>query len=126
LLVSTLLELLGDHVEVTDGLGYGALVFGLHQLLCLHVGEGPSRPDDRLAVASTDDVGLLVDLPDGREGQPIDIGPQRAEILSQQFWQHVCPSVDQIDSGAPVSGLHVQGRVRAHVVAHISNMHADL
>lgn len=63
-----MLEFLGDLVEVSDGLGDGALVLRVYQLLSLSVGEGSSGSDDGLAVLGVDDVGLVVDLPNGREG----------------------------------------------------------
>lgn len=126
LLIPPLFELPGDTVQVSDGLSNWPLVSGVHQLLGLHVGEGPSRPDDGLAAFGADDVGFPVDLPNGREGQSVDVGSEGAQVLGQQLGQHVSSTVDQVHRSASVPGLEVQGSVRLDVVTHVSNVHSDL
>ena len=70
------------------------------------------------------DVGLVVNLEDYAEGQFLLVGTQRADVVAEFLGQHGDGAVDEVDRGATVQGLAVDGRAFLHVVRHVSDMHA--
>ena len=46
-------------------------------------------------------LSILSHLPDGREGQPLNIGPQTAYVLCQGLGQHVYTALYQVTRCGP-------------------------
>mmetsp|Transcript_64041 Transcript_64041/g.141108 ORF Transcript_64041/g.141108 Transcript_64041/m.141108 type:complete len:308 (+) Transcript_64041:890-1813(+) len=117
-------DYLRQAVQVPDCSCELALVGGIvHAILCLRIREGFARLDDRLAEARTHDLRLLCHLPEYSEGEPLDAPTERADVRRQETGEHVGTSLDEIDRGAPLSGLLVDCRVRTNEVCDICDVH---
>ena len=126
ILVSFFFQFFCYRIEISDRFCNIALVIRVFELLSLHVCKSPSGTDDSLRIFRTDNIGISVYLPYNRKRKTINIRAQRAQVLCQQFWQHVCSPVHQIYSRASVSGLHVKCRVRSNIIADVGNVNTNL
>ena len=98
----------------------------LDDLLRLLVVEAIVGVDDGAAEPLPDDLGLVVHLEDGAEGEFVFLRPEGAQIVGQFLGQHRDGAVHQIDRGAAGEGFLVDRGARRHVVRHVGDVDADL
>ena len=59
-------------------------------------------------------------------GQPVLVGPERAEVVAQALGQHGQHAVDQVDRAGALTCLHVHGRVPWEIVRDVGDVHRHL
>ena len=79
-----------------------AIRLGVNLLLCIGVREGGARSDHRLADGRLEQVCVLVDRPQHREGEAILVCVERRDVLSEHLWHHVDALVDEVEGRAPL------------------------
>ncbi len=121
-----LAEARGEGVEGHDGVGDGSAVAcaGVDDGLRFLVGHAAVAADDGLAHPAFEDFGFGVHLHDDAEAELLLVLAQRADIVAEFFGQHGDGAVDEVDAGAAVVGLAVDGAAGLYIVRHIGDVHA--
>ena len=94
-------------------------------LLRLGIGEPAVGVDHRPSEPFVEYLQPFVDREYRRETEARLVRAQRAELVRQPLGQHRDGAVYQVDRRAAFDGLVVDHRMRAHVVRHVGDMHAD-
>ena len=81
--------------------------------------------DQAAAVALADAAALGVVAEDGREGGPVLVGHQAAQVVGQPLRQHGQHPVGQVGARAAVVGLPVDGRTDGHIVTDVGDGHVQ-
>ena len=95
---------------------------GLH----LAVVQAVAAAHHRLGEAPAEDVALAVHLRQHRQGEPVAVRAQRAQVRRQRLGQHRHRPARQVARGPPGEGLGVEGAARPDVVRDVGDVHADL
>ena len=120
-------QLLGQSVEGQHRIFQGVVrIFSFDNVLRLFVrktavGEnhGPSEP-------FVEDFRFIVQFEDGREGEFLFVGTERAEVVREFLGQHRHGAVHQIDACGAIDRFGVNRVARTHIVGHVGNMHPHL
>ncbi len=84
------------------------------------------RADDTLAQLEADDLGVMIELHDAGEHEPVEVRAQAAYVCRELERQHGHGAVGEVDAGAAQARFVVDGHVRADVVRHIGNVDLQL
>ena len=68
---------------------------------------------------------MRVQLHQHAHGQPVLAGHERADVVAESLGQHGQHAVHEIGRAGALAGLDVYGRVPAHVVRDVSDVHAQ-
>ena len=88
------------------------------------VGQAGVGVDDRFHQPVVDHTAVL-DVHEQAQRQTIHVRHQRAKAVGQAFGQHGHGQAGQVQRCAPLIGVAVNGVARAHIVADVSDVHAQ-
>lgn len=121
---TSLLELLGQHVQGTDSLSDIVLhAVIIDPVLGLLVGQRSLGGNHTLGEPHVHNLGIVVQLPDAREGETLHIGSERAQVGAQKAGQHINSLVDQIHCCSAAGCLLIHDVVGLDEMCHIGNVY---
>ena len=106
--------------------GLRGLAVALEYLLHLLVGEAAHAAYDGVREVPLLHLALVVEAEDGRVGQFVLVGAERADEVAEAFGEHGYGAVHEVDARGAAAGFAVDGVAFMHVVRHIGDVYAHL
>ena len=123
--VQGLRELAHAHDDLVHGRAHPLDGLAVEDVLHLFIGEAAGGADDGLLELDRADGAVLGDGQPRAQGQARHVGAQRAQVVGELGRQHRDDGAGQVDARAAAHGLLVQGRLRAHVMPDVGDVHAQ-